>query len=172
MPEVQNVGAADYAQYQPSQYADDNTYADYNTQPEIYDESYAQMQAANKSRLGATLLSAAVVGGLAYLGGHYMGKRGAKEEIKKATEAIEKYKEMEKKAAEMEKKAAELEKDAENVINKRFGGFKFGKDFAKKIKEFFNKSFKKAEDKKDTVKETTEKTAEDAKKAAEDNTKK
>ena len=41
MPEVQNVGTVDYAQYQPSQYAQEpDYYTDaYNLQPEVYNEN-------------------------------------------------------------------------------------------------------------------------------------
>ena len=87
MPEVQNVGAVDYAQYQPSQTQNDNYVEDYATQPEVYDEQMAEMQAANKSRLGATLLGAAIIGGLALWGGHAWGKKSSAKERDKAIKA-------------------------------------------------------------------------------------
>ena len=76
MSEVQNIGAVDYAQYQPSQISQE---ADV--------ENYAQIQAANKSRVGATLMSALVLGGLAVLGGYSFGKHSAKN-AKKALEEL------------------------------------------------------------------------------------
>ena len=159
MPEVQNVGAVDYAQYQPSQYPAENYAEDYSMQPEVYDESAAQMRTASKSRLGATLLSGAVIAGLALWGGHAWGKKSAAKEIDKAKDAVAKYE-------EMQKKAEELQKDADNVIDSTFGGFQYGKDFAQKFKNAFKDFFKKAEDVKDETKEGTKKALEDAKDAA------
>jgi hypothetical protein len=60
MSEVQNIGAVDSVQYQPSQYSNEELADVYNTQPEVYDEHMAEMRAASKSRLGASLLSAAI----------------------------------------------------------------------------------------------------------------
>ena len=92
MPEVQNVGAADYAQYQPSQYPAENYAEDYSMQPEVYDEHAEQMKVASKSRMGATLLTTAVIAGLALWGGHAWGKKSAKDAIanyEKAQKAME-----------------------------------------------------------------------------------
>ena len=115
MPEVQNVGAADYAQYQPSQYPAENYTEEYSMQPEVYDENAEQMKAASKSRLGATILSLAVVGGLALWGGHAWGKKSAKEAIQNYEKAQSALK--------------ELNKDADKVIDTNFGGFQVGKDY-------------------------------------------
>ena len=101
MPEVQNVGVVDYAQYQPSQYQNDAYVEEYGNAPEVYDERAEEMKAASKSRLGATLLGLAVVGTLAYFGGRHVGKKSADVEIDKAKEAIKKYEELQKSANEL-----------------------------------------------------------------------
>jgi uncharacterized protein Yka (UPF0111/DUF47 family) len=150
MPEVQNVGAADYAQYQPSQYPQEAYADDYNTQPEVYDENMAAMQSANKSRLGATILTAAVIAGLSAWGGHALGKRSAKD-------AIAKYE-------ELQKKVTTLEKDADKVINNWFGNVFHGRNFAKKFKEAFKDFFKTVNEKIDNVKKTVKDKAKKAKK--------
>lgn len=147
MPEVQNVGAADYAQYQPSQYPAENYAEDYSMQPEVYDEHAEQMKVASKSRMGATLLSTAVIAGLALWGGHAWGKKSAKD-------AVQKYENI-KTAME------DLNKDADKVIDTNFGGFQYGKDLAKKVKNLFNKLFPNAE-------EGAEKAADEVKEAAEE----
>jgi len=86
MAEVQNVGAMDYAQYQPSQYQpsqyqEDAYVEDYNAQPVIYDEQMAE-QANNKSRVLPTVLMAAAGIGIG-LGCYFWGKHGkvAKSEL-------------------------------------------------------------------------------------------
>ena len=156
MPEVQNVGAVDYAQYQPSQYPQEDYVTDYNMQPEVYDENAEQVRNAAKSRLGATLLTSAIVAGLALWGGHAWGKKSANAEIDKAKEAISKYE-------EMQKKATELEKDADNVIDSTLGGFQYGKNFAKKFKNAFKDFFEKADEAKDEVKKSTDNVSEEVK---------
>ena len=116
MPEVQNVGAVDYAQYQPSQYQE--TSPEYVSEPEVYDEHADQMRAATKSRLGATILSLAVVGGLALWGGHAWGKKSAKDaQIELVKETIAKFEkattveELEAIMPEFLKKGEELSKN-------------------------------------------------------------
>ncbi len=185
MPEVQNVGAVDYAQYQPSQYVDNNYAEEYNTQPEVYDEHAEQMRSASKSRLGETILGLAIVGGLALWGGHAWGKKAAKGEIEKAQEVIKSYEKAQEVIKSYEKTQEalkELDKDANKVIDNDFGGYRFGKDFAKKFKEAFNKLFPKAEEGanntkkakeaaeevKDKAKETGDKAKEAGDKAADD----
>jgi len=159
MPEVQNVGAADYAQYQPSQYANDNYAEDYAMQPEVYDENAEQMRAASKSRLGATLLSTAVVAGLALWGGHAWGKKSAAKDIEKAGEAIENY-------AKAQKAMEEIEKAAEEGNDgKWFGKNHCGNKLLQKIKDLFKPFKNTAEDAKEEVKEGVEKTADGAKDA-------
>lgn len=148
MPEVQNVGAVDYAQYQPSEYQNDAYVEDYNTQPDVYDEHVAEMQAANKSRLGATALGLAIVAGLALWGGHAWGKHSAG----KAVDVADKYK-------EFQKKAADLDKEADKIIDSSFGGWQYGKDFAKKVKEAFKELLAKPEEAKDAAKEGAENAA-------------
>ena len=91
MPEVQNVGAVDYAQYQPSQYQYDDYAENYNMQPEIYDEDYETKKAASKSRLGATILGLAIIGGAALWGGHAWGKKSAAKELDQLKDAAKKY---------------------------------------------------------------------------------
>ena len=157
MPEVQNIGAADYAQYQPSQYPAENYAEDYSMQPEVYDENAEQMKMASKSRMGATLLTTAVIAGLALWGGHAWGK-------KSANDAIAKYE-------EAKKAMAEVEKIADENAGKFFGLNRIGRDFYNKIKELFKPFKNAAEDAKDEVKEGAEKAAEDVKEAAEDTAK-
>lgn len=142
MPEVQNIGAVDYNQYQPAQNQNDIYMEDYSAQPEVYDERMAEMQAANKSRLGATALGLLIVGGLALWGGHAWGKHSAG----KAVDVADKYK-------EFQNKAAELEKEADKVIDSNFGGLQYGKDFAKKVKATLKEFFSKAEEGKDAAKD-------------------
>lgn len=161
MPEVQNVGAADYAQYQPSQYEYEN-YADYNTQPQVYDENAAEIKQASKSRLGATILTAIVIGGAAFWGGHVMGKKTAKKELAELQNAADKYKDF------IDKQAKDLEKDADKVIDTQLGGYQFGKDFAKKVKEELKKLRDALAGPKDETKEGADKAADKAKEAADD----
>ena len=161
MPEVQNVGVADYAQYQPSQVANDTYASEYGMQPEVYDENEAQMRAASKSRLGATLLSSAVIAGLALWGGHAWGKKSAAKELEKANDAVMNY-DKAKKALE------EIEKAAEEGNNKLFGKNHCGNNLLQKIKDFvkpFKNAVKEAEG---DAKEGTEKAADKAKDAAEE----
>ena len=150
MPEVQNVGAVDYAQYQPSQYQTDAYVEDYGNAPEVYDEHAAEMKAASKSRLGATLLGSAIVAGLAYWGGHAMGKKGAKAEMNKAAEAIKKYEEAQKTMEEAQKAMEDIEKAAiDGNTNKWFGENHCGNKLCQKIEEAFKPYKKVAEDAKE-----------------------
>ena len=160
MPEVQNVGAADYAQYQPSQYQYDD-YADYNTQPQVYDEQAAEIRNASKSRLGATLLTAAIIGGGALWGGYALGKRGAKKEIQELQNAADKYKEF------IDKQAKDLEAQAEDVLNSTLP-IKKGKKLAQTVKDELKKLREALEGTKDEVKEGADKAADDAAKKADE----
>ena len=92
MPEVQNVGATDYAQYQPSQYQNNESAENYNVQPEVYDENMAEIKAANKSRLGATIMSAVIVAGIG-VGGYLIGKHSkvSGKDIEKVQDDAKKY---------------------------------------------------------------------------------
>lgn len=126
MPEVQNVGAVDYAQYQPSQYSNDVYTEDYNSIPEVYDEKAEQIKSASKSRLGATVLSLAVVGGLALWGGYAWGSKKAVS----SNEAAELYE-------KAQKAMEEVEKIADDHAGKFFGKNRIGRDFYNKIKELF-----------------------------------
>ena len=148
MPEVQNIGAADYAQYQPSQYPAENYTEDYSMAPEVYDENAAQMKAASKSRLGATLLTTAVIAGLALWGGHAWGKKSAKDAVANYEKA--------KKAME------EVEKAAEEGNNQYFGKNHCGNSMLQKIKDLFAPFKSGAKE----SKESAEKAAESAKDAA------
>ena len=161
MPEVQNVGATDYAQYQPSQYQYEDYTDGYNTQPQVYDESAAEIKNASKSRLGATLLTAAIIGGGFLWGGYALGKRGAKKELTELQNAADKYKDF------IDKQAKELENEADKVLGKKFP-IKSAKDFAKKVKEEIAKLRDALKGVKDDTKEATDKAADDAKKAADD----
>jgi len=174
MPEVQNVGAADYAQYQPSQYQGE-VYADnYNTQPEIYDEQMAEIQAANKSRKGAMILTGTIVAGLGLLGGYFIGKHGKAsksdmeavkkelEELKnnydklKNSDAIKNYDKLKQAAEEIETKVTE------HKVYTPWRGFK---KFVKEKLAFLKEDTKKAADE---AKEATEDAAKKAEDAAKD----
>ena len=158
MPEVQNVGTVDYAQYQPSQYQNDVYAEDYNTMPEVYDERAEEMKAANKSRMGATLLTAAIIGGLGLIGGRYWGAKGLKAEKAKAEEAIANYE-------KLNKATEEVEKIADENAGLFFGENRIGRNFYNKLKSLFKDARAAI---KDEAKEAGEKTADDAAKAAED----
>ena len=131
MPEVKNVGAVDYAQYQPSQYQNDVYTEEYGSAPEVYDERAEEIKTASKSRLGATLLGLAVVGTLAYFGGRHIGKKAANAEIDKAKEAIKKYEEAQKAMEDIEKAAID------GNTNKWFGENHCGNKLRQKIEEAF-----------------------------------
>ena len=157
MPEVQNIGAVDYAQYQPSQTQYDD-YADYNTQPQVYDEEAADIKSASKSRLGATLLTSAIIAGLALWGGHAWGKKGAAKELESAKNAVEQY----------EKAMKDIEKAAEEGNNQYFGKNHCGNKLLQKIKDILAPFKQAAKDAKEEATEGAEKAAEDVKKSAED----
>ena len=161
MPEVQNVGAADYAQYQPSQYQYDNYSDEYNTQPQVYDEDAAEIRNASKSRLGATILTAIIIGGGAFWGGHALGKRGAKKELAELQNAADKYKDF------IDKQAKDLEKQADEVINSTLP-IKKGKTLAQNLKDELKKLREALEGAKDEAKEGTDKAADEAKNATND----
>ena len=166
MPEVQNVGAADYAQYQPSQYPNEVYADDYSTQPAIYDESMAEVQQASKSRLGLTILSVAVAAGIG-IGGYFIGKRAGKnpavdkDSIKAELENI-KNSEAVKNYDKLKQAAEDVEKFVEEKSWYNFRGVK------NKIKNAFG--FLKEQPKKATeeVKEGAEKVADDAAKKTEE----
>lgn len=154
MSEVQNIGAVDYAQYQPSQISQEADVENYNTQPEIYDENYAQIQAANKSRVGATLMSALVLGGLAVLGGYSFGKHSAKnakkalEELKNS-EAVQNY---DKVVEALDK----VQKVTEKCTGTMFGEYRCGEG----VKEMIDKIIERAKNFKKPAK-TVEKSADE-----------
>ena len=141
MPEVQNIRAEDYAQYQPSQYQQEAFSEAYDTQPEVYDESYEQMQAANKSRLGATILSTAIVAGVgiaSYFIGKNRGAKAAPENMKKELEAVKKELD-ELKNSEAVKNYDKL-KEAANEISEIANGDKvYSKGWINGAKNFINK---------------------------------
>ena len=165
MPEVQNVGAVDYSQYQPSQYQQETYAEDYNTQPEVYDESYAQMQEANKSRMGSTLLAGAIAIGLG-VGGYFLGKRSGKsgEVVDKTTETLKKELE-DLKNSEAVKNYDKLKTAAEEVEKyveaKSWYNFHGVKDTKKSVEEVADKTKEKAEEVKKTAEKTTEETKND-----------
>jgi len=132
MSEVQNIGAVDSIQYQPSQYAKEDLQEVYNTQPDVYDERMAEIQAANKSR-AASLISAVIIGGLAYWGGHSMGKKAAKAELQKAKEAAKKYEETQKVLEEIKNKAEKIDKTADGILNTSGGVSTHGEKFVKNV---------------------------------------
>ena len=166
MPEVQNVGAADYAQYQPSQYQGEAYVEDYNTQPEVYDEQMAEIQAANKSRKGAMILTGTIVAGLGLLGGYFIGKHGKasksdmdaiKKELDelKNSDAIKNYDKLKQAADEVEKE----------VAGRDFWNWWGIKDFVKNKFAFLKEDTKKAADE---AKEAAEDAANNAKEKAEE----
>lgn len=87
MPEVQNIGAADYAQY--PQYQEQYSVPEDLQAQEIYDPAIEEKKEASKGRLGATILAAtigAVIGGLAT---HHFSAKGAKNALKTAEGELE-----------------------------------------------------------------------------------
>jgi len=171
MPEVQNVGAADYAQYQPSQYPQDTYEQDYNTQPEMYDENYAQMQAANKSRMGATVVAGLIAAGIGVCG-YMIGKKSGKgtDAIKKELESV-KQELADLKNSEAIKNYDKLKTASEEV--EKFVGEKHWYNFfgvKNKIKNAFSflkeDSKKTADEAKDNVNKEAEKAVDKAKDAA------
>ena len=161
MPEVQNVGTVDYAQYQPSQYSKEAYDGNYNTQPVVYDEHAEEISAASKSRFGATILSLAIVGGFALWGGHAWGKKSAAKEIEQLKDAAKNY---EKAQSAME----EIEKLAKDGNDQYFGGNHCGNKLLNKIKELFKPFKKTLEDAGKKAEEKVESGAESSVKAAED----
>ncbi len=178
MPEVQNVGAVDYAQYQPSQYQPEVYAEEYNTQPEVYDEQMEEMKAANKSRLGANILSGVIAAGVGGTIGFLLGKRGkvAKSEFEAVKKELENLQNSEavKNYDGMKKGLEELEKLAEENDKKFFGWMKNGKEFKQKLSKFFE-PYKKAaeeakesaENAKDAVEEVADDVAKEVKSSAE-----
>lgn len=160
MPEVQNVGTVDYAQYQPSQTAEAD-YTQYAEAPEVYDEHAEQMKAASKSRAGAKALATIAIASLALWGGHAWGKKAAAAEIEKAKDAVANYK-------KAQQAMAEAEKIADENAGKFFGKNRVGRNFYEKLKELFSPFKKAAEETKEEVKEGAEKAADDVKDAAEE----
>ena len=161
MPEVQNVGAVDYAQYQPSQNQNDAYMDDYNTMPEVYDERAEEIRNANKSRLGATIVGLTLAACLGIVGGRYWGARGLKAEKAKAEEAIANYE-------KLNKATEEIEKIADENVGKPFSGKRIGRDFYNKLKSLLKDARAAI---KDEAEEAGGKAADDATKAAEDSAK-
>ena len=174
MPEVQNVGAVDYAQY-PQTQSQNNAYADayaYDQQPVVYDDQMAEMQAANKSRKGATILGSAVIAILGVTAGIFIGKHGKAsksevEALKKELKELEELKNSEavKNYANAQKAMEEIEKIADENQGNFFGGNRIGRKFYDKLKELI-KPFKKTADE---AKDKAEEVADDAAKKAEEN---
>ena len=166
MPDVQNVGAADYAQYQPSQYPNEAYVEDYNAQPEVYDEHAEQMKAASKSKLGATLLTSVVVGSIALFGGYKWGGKSAATERDAALKALNELKNSEavQNYDKLKEAAEKVEKEVTEHNPLSWWGIK------NKVKEafsFLKKDAKEAvEETKDEVKEGAEKAVDETKDAA------
>lgn len=157
MPEVQNVGAIDSVQYQPSQYSNEEYTEDYNTQPEVYDEQMAEIRAANKSRLGASLLSAAIIGGLAYWGGRTMGKKAASKELEKAKDAVANY---EKVLEEVKNKAEKIDIAADGIKSSKFDLYSNAEKFVENVQAVAKSVLKKIKG----LKEVTQEAADNASK--------
>ena len=174
MPEVQNVGAADYEQYQPTQYVNDpQAYQEDYAQPEVYDERAEQMKAASRSRLGATFVSVLISAGIGVTC-YYIGKRAGKgaevsdktmDAIKKELEDL-KNSEAVKNYDKLKQSAEEVEKFVEEKSWYNFHGV------TNKIKEAFGflkaDSKKAAEEVKDDAAKAAETAKEEAKKATEE----
>ena len=160
MPEVQNIGAMDYDQYQPSQYP--SYEEDYSSQPVVYDESAEEMRAASSSRMGATILTGTIVAGLGLLGGYFIGKHGkvsgkdvdkVKDELKNVKDELDSLKNSEavKHYDKLKEASENVEKEIENHSSWSWWGIK------NKVKSIFK-----------PVKDDIAKTQEEAKKAAEE----
>jgi len=171
MAEVQNVGAVDYAQYQPSQYTEETYPENYTTQPEVYDENMAEIQAANKNRMGATLLSGTIAVGIGLLGGYLIGKHGKKDldGVKKELDELKNSEAM-KNYEKLKEAAEKVQKEIEEHNGFSWWGIK---DKVKAIFAEFNNSVKKVGDEvKDEAKDATKKAAEETEKKTEEAAKK
>lgn len=168
MPEVQSIGATDYAQYQPTQYQQyDNQYTDsYGMPPEVYDENTVAMQETSKSNMGAKVLTAAIIG-LGALGGGYLwgshGKKAANTAKETAEKALEDMKNSE--AVKFYDKLKEATDTIQNLAEENdrafFGWMKKGSKFRKKVDELLNPI-------KDSIKKFKEEAVEAAEKAGEE----
>ncbi|MBR6127664.1 hypothetical protein IKQ21_08275, partial [bacterium] len=120
MPEVQNVGAADYAMpVQQNQYATEPI-ADENV-PMVYDPEIEAKKKSASAGVGLTLLGLMIAAGLGIWGGKALGSRGKAE----AEKSVEQMKEVMK----------DINKGADKVVDNTFGGFRFGQEYARSVKE-------------------------------------
>ena len=167
MAEVQNVGALDYNQFQPTQ-LQTVPEDDVANMPAVYDEAIEEKKSAGMGMVGATILGATmlVVGGLI---GKKMGSKGVEAAEKAAEEAKQKAEEAKQKAEEAVKnyeKIQEANSEIEKAIKEnndkgvlgRFMGFQKMKDKIMELIKPFKKEAKAVEEK------AAEKTEETAKK--------
>ena len=101
MAEVQNIGAVDYNQFQPTQ-LQTAPEQEMDNMPVVYDEAAEQKRSAGMGMVGATILGATmlVVGGLI---GKKMGSKGLEEAKQKAEEAVKNYEKIQEATSEIEK---------------------------------------------------------------------
>lgn len=179
MPEVQNVGAVDYSQYQPEMYQAQNT-ADINGagMPIAYDDPvYEEKRSAASSMKGLAIAGVigAVVGGL--LTYKFAGGKGSESAIKKIeselnelknSEAVRNYEKVKEAVLNVEKEAEEAGKKTRWWKPKTWGT----KTLTSKIKKIISTAKEGFAKIKDDAGEAAGKVADDAKNAAEDAAKK
>ena len=148
MAEIQSIGAADYAMPVQQQNQYETEIPSEETTPMVYDPETEEKKSAASKMLGLTLLGVALVGG-GLLAGHAWGKAGktiAKETQEELVNTLKENNETLKAAlneakdliAETKESAIALAEEAKNVTDNTFGGFKYGKDFAGKVKSKVN----------------------------------
>ena len=147
MPEVNSVNSADYNPYQTQPIQTQDHYLANNNMPPVYDPDIDAKKKSASSGLGLKLLGYALLGTVLVAGGYKWGKSSVNNEA-------EKFKEI----------AKELDSEANKVVDECFGGFRNGKDFARKTKELLKEYVPEVEEAVDGV----AKEAKEAAKAAEE----
>ena len=90
MPEVQNIGVADYAnQYQTNQYPEQYSVPEDLNAQEIYDPAIEEKKEASKNRLGATMLGLLIGATIAGIATHHFSTKSAKNALKEAEGELE-----------------------------------------------------------------------------------
>ncbi|MBR1775671.1 hypothetical protein IJ750_01185 [bacterium] len=163
MPEVQNVGAVDYANpYQQYEVAEPSQVpaAIDGTMPELYDPEVEQKKQAAGSMTGLKVLGGIAAAGLLLWGGHKWGKNSAKDAMKeleelKNSEAVRNYDKM-KEAVNDVIKTAEETQEFKWLKPKTWKNADFVKTVKEKLSPFKDDAEKVAEDAEKKVEEAAE----------------